>query len=317
MTDREGRVRGRNQEGGMAHPLVQGRDAGCAARILGGQGLPHDLADALLALQATGMAPWDAMMALVDADVDPAAFLCLEGLPTRALRVFSDACEAVAVFEGVAKHNGVAANRGLNAWLEGRRVEERLPLDELGWLTSLPRGLVVAGALDLMGSMVEDLPDDLRVEQTLDLSKSAILRLPRGLWVGRSLVADFTDLRSLPEGLRVGGSLDLEGSQVRALPRDLTLGRSLVLANTPISTLPEDFRLKGSLDLSGTPIKALPAGLSVGGNLDLRGCAHWDRVIPEGAMWGKRLFTDRLDHQGIGYEDWRTGRVRGPGGVRP
>src|SRR6185437_7878854 len=56
--------------------------------------------------------------------------------------------------------------------------------------------------LDLSGSLIERLPDNLQVDHRLDLTGCTCLReLPRGLKVGSLVLRDCTSLQSLPEGL--------------------------------------------------------------------------------------------------------------------
>jgi hypothetical protein len=63
------------------------------------------------------------------------------------------------------------------------------------------------------------------------------------------------------------------------------------------------------LSLIGEPIRSLPGRLNVN-NLDLRGCASWDGVVPEDAMIGQRIFTDRHT-AGIPLASWRELHPRG------
>jgi hypothetical protein len=80
-----------------------------------------------------------------------------------------------------------------------------------------------------------------------------------------------TAITALPDNLTVGGSLDLRGTPITALPDNLTVGGWLDLSGTPINALPDNLTVGGWLDLSGTPINALPDNLTVGGSLDLSG----------------------------------------------
>ncbi len=88
---------------------------------------------------------------------------------------------------------------------------------------------------------------------------------------GGSLDLSGTQITALPENLTVGGSLNLEGTQITALPDDLTVGGSLNLEGTQITALPDDLTVGGWLNLSGTQITALPDDLTVGGWLNLSG----------------------------------------------
>ena len=70
------------------------------------------------------------------------------------------------------------------------------------------------GSLDLRGTGITSLPDNLTVDGWLDLSGTGITSLPDNLTVGGWLDLSGTGITSLPEGLTVGGSLDLSGTGI-------------------------------------------------------------------------------------------------------
>jgi hypothetical protein len=107
----------------------------------------------------------------------------------------------------------------------------------------------------------------------LDLRGTAITALPDNLTVGGSLYLRGTAITALPDNLTVGGSLYLRGTAITALPDNLTVGGALDLEGTAITALPDNLTVGGYLDLRGTAITALPDNLTVGGYLDLRGTA--------------------------------------------
>ena len=78
-----------------------------------------------------------------------------------------------------------------------------------------------------------------------------------------------TGITSLPDNLTVGGWLDLRGTGITALPDNLTVGGGLDLSGTGITALPDNLTVGGGLDLRGTGITALPDNLTVGGSLYL------------------------------------------------
>ena len=80
-----------------------------------------------------------------------------------------------------------------------------------------------------------------------------------------------TSIMELPDNLTVGGHLDLEGTSIMELPDNLTVGGYLDLFGTSITELPDNLTVGGYLDLRGTSIMELPDNLTVGGHLDLRG----------------------------------------------
>ena len=110
------------------------------------------------------------------------------------------------------------------------------------------------GSLDLRGTGITALPDNLTVGDSLDLENC-------------------TGITALPDNPTVGGSLDLRGTGITALPDNLTVGGYLDLENcTGITALPDNLTVGGYLDLRGTGITALPDNLTVGGYLDLENC---------------------------------------------
>jgi hypothetical protein len=89
---------------------------------------------------------------------------------------------------------------------------------------------------------------------------------------GGSLDLRGTGITSLPDNLTVGGSLDLENcTGITSLPDNLTVGGYLDLRGTGITSLPDNLTVGGYLDLRGTGITSLPDNLTVGGSLYLRG----------------------------------------------
>ena len=128
-------------------------------------------------------------------------------------------------------------------------------------------------SLDLRGTGITALPDNLTVGGSLDLENcTGITALPDNLTVGGTLDLRGTGITALPDNLTVGGYLDLRGTGITALPDNLTVGGSLDLENcTGITALPDNLTVGGSLYLRGTGITALPDNLTVGDYLDLRG----------------------------------------------
>ena len=133
------------------------------------------------------------------------------------------------------------------------------------------------GSLDLRGTQITSLPDNLTVGGSLDLRGTQITSLPDNLTVGGWLDLSGTQITSLPDNLTVGGWLDLRGTQITSLPDNLTVGGSLDLSGTQITSLPDNLTVGGWLNLSGTQITSLPDNLTVGGGLDLRGTQIRDK----------------------------------------
>lgn len=137
-------------------------------------------------------------------------------------------------------------------------------------ITQLPDNLTVGGRMNLSDTQITALPDNLTVSGWLDLSGTQITALRDNLMVGGSLYLDNTPITKLPDNLKVGGSLYLNNTPITKLPDNLTVGGSLNLSNTPIAKLPDNLTVGGWLDLCGTQITRLD-NLTVGRWLDLRG----------------------------------------------
>ena len=110
------------------------------------------------------------------------------------------------------------------------------------------------GDLDLSGTPIEKLPDNLKVGGSLDLDNTPIERLPDNLQVGGGLYLDNTPIKELPDNLQVGGILFLTGTPIKELPDNLQVGGNLFLVGTPIEKLPDNLQVSGSLFLQRTPL---------------------------------------------------------------
>ena len=96
-----------------------------------------------------------------------------------------------------------------------------------------------------------------------------------------SLDLEGTDITSLPNDLSVGGSLYLSEIDIISLPNDLSVGGSLDLWKTKITSLPNNLSIGGSLNLSRTKITSLPDNLSVGRNIWLNKDKKDKIYVPE------------------------------------
>ncbi|WP_418186763.1 hypothetical protein [Aliarcobacter lanthieri] len=93
---------------------------------------------------------------------------------------------------------------------------------------------------------------------SLDLSGTGITSLPDNLSVGGSLYLSNTGITSLPDNLSVSGYLDLSNTGITSLPDNLSVGGSLYLSNTGITSLPDNLSVSGYLDLRNTGITNYP-----------------------------------------------------------
>ena len=83
---------------------------------------------------------------------------------------------------------------------------------------------------------LEQLKEMMDDDGWLDLSGTKITSLPDNLTVGGSLDIRWTKITSIPENLTVGGSLYIAGTKITSLPENLTVGGSLLLSKTPIES---------------------------------------------------------------------------------
>ena len=94
--------------------------------------------------------------------------------------------------------------------------------------------LIINGFLELYGTKLTWLPDNLTVSSFLDISRS--------------------NIKSLPNNLTVNGNLYIEGLQITKLPDNLTVGESLSMSDTNILELPDNLIVNGSLYCYDTPL---------------------------------------------------------------
>jgi hypothetical protein len=86
-----------------------------------------------------------------------------------------------------------------------------------------------------------------------------------------------TLITSLPDNLKVSGRLILDGTLITSLPDNLTVGGGLYLGSTRITSLPDNLTVHGDLGLSRTQIQSLPDNLTVTGDLDLTSTPNLDK----------------------------------------
>src|SRR6185436_10265076 len=77
-----------------------------------------------------------------------------------------------------------------------------------------------------------------------------------------------SQITKLPNNLTVNGNFYLSNNTgITALPDNLTVNGSLYISGTAITALPETLKVRGSINLSNTVITALPDKLVIGGNV--------------------------------------------------
>jgi hypothetical protein len=204
---------------------------------------------ALLALMATGLGRWDALLVVAGADTLGGS---VGGVPREALQVFVTLSRALDVLDLLATRNPEGANAALNAYLEGRMLPHRVDLGGRTWLRSLP-GLTVTGYLDLEGSGITALRGGLKVLGDLYLKNAPIQSLPDGLTLEGTLQLSGSAIEALPEDMVIGEDLVLHGTAIRALPRGLSVGRNLILTACPHwdGMRPEQLKVHGKIFTDG------------------------------------------------------------------
>jgi hypothetical protein len=88
-------------------------------------------------------------------------------------------------------------------------------------VTQLPDDLNIIGSLNLMGSQVTQLPEDLSVEYDVWLSDSRIVSLPKGLSIGEDLLLKGSRVTQLPKDLSIGGDIYIDEDQDIDVPKNL------------------------------------------------------------------------------------------------
>ncbi len=167
-------------------------------------------------------------------------------------------------------------------------------------LLHVPDGLR-CHTLDLSGTSIEYLPDDIEVSTRLDLSDcKQLVRLPANLKTGSLILRDCTALEQLPPGLQVS-FLDVQGCRsLREIPADLSVnaGRLNLRDCAMIRTVPAGIGPISQLDVAGcVGMKTLPEGLVVHSWVDMAGTAITQ--LPESMQgvqirWRSVLIDERI-----------------------
>jgi hypothetical protein len=114
-------------------------------------------------------------------------------------------------------------------------IDDNLDVEGVAELKQLPDGLTIAGYLDVEGTGLTSLPNNLRVKG--------------------SLFANSLPLKELPRGLKVGVQLYLNRTQITTLPRDIEVRGGLRIAKTPLA--------QSLIDEFGEEITENPKGIAL------------------------------------------------------
>ena len=129
-------------------------------------------------------------------------------------------------------------------------------------------GLIVNGYLDLKGSKITRLPNNLHVIGSISLEFcKKITELPRGLIVTDWLFLEGSNVTKLPEGLIVG-SMVLTNTKVVELPNNLTVG--LLAIHDKTKKLPNNLTINGDFSLAcDRHITEIPDNMTIHGYLNI------------------------------------------------
>ncbi|MBY3157285.1 hypothetical protein HFO56_33715 [Rhizobium laguerreae] len=128
----------------------------------------------------------------------------------------------------------------------------------------------VRKSLNLRGSVIERLQDNLTVAGNLDLAGTTITKLPSGLRVGGTLDIGGTDITVLPDDLVVS-TLKISDTDIESLGSLRQFDR-LLAANSKLASIPADLVIKRHIDISESAVTSIPHGFRTEGGLSATGC---------------------------------------------
>ena len=131
-------------------------------------------------------------------------------------------------------------------------------------LRKLPSGLNVK-SLDCSYNFLEELPDDLIVEEDLNCSYNKLKKIPK-LNIKGSLNAETNYIEEIHD-TNFNGYVDLTNNYIKKLPNNLSVGDSLWLNDNYLKSLPNGLTVHGNLGIPGNLITKLPDDLIVKGAL--------------------------------------------------
>ena len=169
-------------------------------------------------------------------------------------------------------------------------------------ITKLPKGLEVNFWLDISGTEIEELPEDIKFGGYFCVNNmKRPFSFPKIVKTEDSFICTRTTIKRMPEELYVKGSCDLSKSTFDKLPKVMEVGESLILQSTPITELPEGLKeVYGNLDISNTKITKLNDNLVVYEHLKFVNTLIEE--LPEGLIVGNFLYlynTNLYDYSNL------------------
>lgn len=154
---------------------------------------------------------------------------------------------------------------------------EAARVDVAGWgMLAKNCAFKVNQSLDLTGSDIERLPENLVLKGSLRLFGAALTELPSGLIVGDELDIKGTDISSLPGDLSAR-SINMEGTDVTSLG-PLRSMKDVLAQNSKLAELPEDLVVEGRIDISESAVTSIPESIWVLKRLSATGCKQYIRL---------------------------------------
>ncbi|MCS4090235.1 PcfJ domain-containing protein [Rhizobium sp. BK176] len=146
----------------------------------------------------------------------------------------------------------------------------------------------IENTLNLRGSEIECIPDNLVLGGNLDLAGAKISELPRGLKVGGLLELEGTRIKELPDDLEVS-SLKITGTEIQSLGGIRKIDQ-LLAAGSKLKSLPADLSVQTVIDISESDVTVIPEGFRIKGQLTATGCKRTVR-LPRRLETGHADFT--------------------------
>jgi len=136
-------------------------------------------------------------------------------------------------------------------------VTDFLSLDNLSQMTEFPPHIRRLMFLEVLGGEITRLPDDLCVDDNLNLKKSKISNIPAATKNLYQLILTGSAVQKLPDDLIVTDKLDISETNISHLPASFVGVKDMNIAKTQIVDFLEEF-YGSKLDISDTGIRYLP-----------------------------------------------------------
>ena len=168
----------------------------------------------------------------------------------KAKKVYEFRTSGEIVSMGAKDYKKLQIDKWMKQWLPDNKYE----ISKYG-------NLSIDGNVDLRYKDVTYIPDfshfNIEIGGYLDIYGTKITKLPEDLYVDSWLDISYTNITHLPDNLRVEDDIYAINSKLIYIPDDFNVNGSLNLKNTPISKLPKNLYVRWRLNLIKTNIKSL------------------------------------------------------------